>query len=223
MSNEAAAIRHAFEDNAMKLLHIDSSILGGQSATRELGAAVVKAWRQRNPGLEVHYLDLAREPLSHLSGELLAARSGPSPEPRSVELQRDVERSQKIMDDFLAADVLVIGAPMYNFSIPSQLKAWIDRIAVAGKTFRYTESGPEGLAKGKKAIVISARGGMYGAGSPAASLDFQENYLRGVFGFLGITDIEFVRAEGLAHGPSQREQSMTAAHGAIAGELPLAA
>ena len=223
MSNEAAGIRHAFEDKAMKLLHIDSSILGGHSATRELGAAVVKAWRQRKPGLEVSYLDLAREPLNHLSGELIAARSGPSPEPRSAELQRDVELSQKLMDDFLAADVLVIGAPMYNFSIPSQLKAWIDRIAVAGKTFRYTENGPEGLAKGKKAIVISARGGMYGAGSPAASLDFQENYLRGVFGFLGITDIEFVRAEGLAHGPAQREQAIKVALGSVEGELPLAA
>jgi hypothetical protein len=106
------------------------------------------------------------------------------------------------MNDFLGADIIVIGAPMYNFSIPSQLKAWIDRIAVAGKTFRYTEKGPEGLAKGKKVIIVSARGGIYSDGAPAAALDFQENYLRGVFGFLGITDIEFVR-EGLNYGPAQ--------------------
>ena len=206
----------------MKLLHIDSSILGQNSASRELGAAWVANWRQEHPRAQMKHVDLAREPLAHLNGEIFGARSM-SDATRGTALQSDVEADRSALADFLAADVLVIGAPMYNFSIPSQLKAWIDRIAVAGKTFRYTESGPEGLAKGKKAIVISARGGMYGAGSPAASLDFQENYLRGVFGFLGITDIEFVRAEGLAHGPSQREQSMTAAHGAIAGELPLAA
>jgi len=141
----------------------------------------------------------------------------------SAALQRELELSQHAIDEFLAADVLVIGAPMYNFSIPSQLKAWIDRVAVAGKTFRYTENGPEGLAKGKKAIVISARGGMYGAGAPAAALDFQENYLRGVLGFLGITDVEFVRAEGLSYGPAQREQAMTAALGAIESGLQLAA
>jgi FMN-dependent NADH-azoreductase len=206
----------------MKLLHIDSSILGTHSATRELGAALVKSWRERQPNIEVQYLDLAREPFNHLSSELIAARSGPVAAP-APDVQQDIERSEQAVAAFLAADVVVIGAPMYNFSIPSQLKAWIDRVAVAGKTFRYTEKGPEGLAKGKKVIVISARGGMYGAGSPAAALDFQENYLRGVFGFLGIDDVEFVRAEGLNFGPAQREQAMSAAHGAIQGELRLAA
>ena len=206
----------------MKLLHIDSSILGTHSATRELGAVLVETWRQRHPTIEVEYVDLAREPLGHLSGELLAARSGPVAAP-AAELQLDIERSERALEDFLGADVVVIGAPMYNFSISSQLKAWIDRIAVAGKTFRYTEKGPEGLAKGKKVIIISARGGMYGAGSPAAALDFQENYLRGVFGFLGVTDIEFVRAEGLNFGPAQREQAMTAAHDTITGRELLAA
>src|SRR5690242_11065449 len=164
----------------MKLLHIDSSILGTHSATRELGAAVVESWRGRQPDIEVQYLDLAREPLGDLTGALIAARSSP-PAVAGAELRSDIARSERALDDFLAADVIVVGAPMYNFSIPSQLKAWIDRIAVAGKTFRYTEKGPEGLAKGKKVIVISARGGMYGAGSPAAALDFQENYLRGIF------------------------------------------
>jgi len=206
----------------MKLLHIDSSILGTHSATRELGAALVGSWRQRHPNIEVQYVDLAREPLGDLTGALIAARSAP-PVGASAELQLDIERSERALADFLAADAIVVGAPMYNFSIPTQLKAWIDRIAVAGKTFRYTEKGPEGLAKGKKVIVISARGGMYGAGSPAAALDFQENYLRGVFGFLGVTDVEFVRAEGLNFGPAQREQAMGAAHGAIAERLPLAA
>jgi FMN-dependent NADH-azoreductase len=206
----------------MKLLHIDSSILGTQSATRELGAALVTKWQREHPRSEVRYVDLTREPLNHLTGELLGAESVPVAQ-RSPELQRDVEDGQRALDDFLAADVIVVGAPMYNFSIPSQLKAWIDRIAVKGKTFRYTEKGPEGLAKGKKVIIVSARGGIYGAGSPASALDFQENYLRGVFGFLGITDIEVVRAEGLNYGPAQREQAMTAALGAIAAELPLAA
>jgi FMN-dependent NADH-azoreductase len=206
----------------MKLLHIDSSILGTHSATRELGAALVTTWRKRHPNIEVEYVDLAREPLGDLTGALIAARST-APVAASAELQLDIERSERALADFLAADVIVIGAPMYNFSIPTQLKAWIDRIAVAGKTFRYTEKGPEGLAKGKKVIVVSARGGMYGAGSPAAALDFQENYLRGVFGFLGVTDVEFVRAEGLNFGPAQREQAMGAAHGAIHGRELLAA
>jgi FMN-dependent NADH-azoreductase len=206
----------------MKLLHIDSSILGTHSATRELGAALVGSWRQRYPNIEVQYVDLAREPLGDLTGALIAARSA-SPVAASAELQLDIDRSERALADFLAAEVIVVGAPMYNFSIPTQLKAWIDRIVVAGKTFRYTEKGPEGLATGKKVIVISARGGMYGAGSPAAALDFQENYLRGVFGFLGVTDVEFVRAEGLNFGPAQREQAMGAAHGAIQGRELLAA
>src|SRR5512135_1837145 len=206
----------------MKLLHIDSSILGTRSATRELGAAIVHKWQRQNPRGRVRYVDLAREPLNHLTGELLGAQSIPEDQ-RSAGLQRDVEAGQRALDDFLAADVVVVGAPMYNFSIPSQLKAWIDRIAVAGKTFRYTEKGPEGLAKGKKVIVVSARGGIYSAGSQAAAMDFQESYLRSVFGFLGVTDIEFVRAEGLNYGPAQREQAMNAALSSIAGELPLAA
>jgi FMN-dependent NADH-azoreductase len=206
----------------MKLLHIDSSILGTHSATRELGAALVSSWRRRQPNLEVQHVDLAREPLGDMTGALIAARSAP-PVAASAELQLGIERSERALADFLAADVIVVGAPMYNFSVPTQLKAWIDRIAVAGKTFRYTEKGPEGLARGKKIIVVSARGGMYGAGSPAAALDFQENYLRGVFAFLGVTDVEFVRAEGLNFGPAQREQSMAEAHGAIQGRELLAA
>jgi FMN-dependent NADH-azoreductase len=208
----------------MKLLHIDSSILGTNSATRELGADVVNNWRQRHTTIEVQYVDLASEPLAHLTGEVFAARTAPTVESLSAKLQGDLEADRRVTSDFLAADVVVIGAPMYNFSIPSQLKAWIDRIVVAGKTFRYTENGPQGLAKGKKVIVISARGGMYGAGSPAAALDFQENYLRGVFGFIGVTDIEFVRAEGLSYGPAQREQAIAAARSSIeARQLPRAA
>ena len=201
----------------MKLLHIDSSILGQNSASRELSAAWVRNWRVKNPGGEVNYLDLAEKPIAHLTGDALASRALPV-EQRTLAQQREIEISDRAIEDFLATDVLVIGAPMYNFSIPSQLKAWIDRIAVAGKTFRYTANGPEGLAKGKQVVIVSSRGGIHSAG-PTLALDHQEAYLRDVFGFLGINDIEFVRAEGLAYGPEQRSAAMASAHRAIAGEL----
>jgi FMN-dependent NADH-azoreductase len=205
----------------MKLLHIDSSILGQNSATRELSAAWVNNWRSRHAHADIRYLDLAAEPLPHLSAESFAARAL-SAEQRSAVQQQELAASDRAMDDFLDADVVVIGAPMYNFSIPSQLKAWIDRIAVAGKTFRYTASGPEGLAKGKKVVIVSARGGVYSAG-PRAPMDHQESYLRTVFAFLGVTDIEFVRAEGLALGPDQRSAAIHLAHREIAGEMAQAA
>jgi len=204
----------------MKLLHIDSSILGQQSATRELGAAWVNNWLSQHPRGDVQHLDLTRDPLAHLSGEIFAARS--TQNTSSEQLARDVEADQSALASFLAADVVVIGAPMYNFSIPSQLKAWIDRIVVAGKTFRYTANGPEGMVKGKKAVLVISRGGIYSAG-PASSLDFQETYLRGVLSFIGITDIEVIRAEGLSMGAYQRGASMAAAHRRIAEPVALAA
>ena len=204
----------------MKLLHIDSSILGQQSATRELGAAWVNNWLSQHPRGDVQHLDLTRDPLAHLSGEIFAARS--TQNTSSEQLARDVEADQSALASFLAADVVVIGAPMYNFSIPSQLKAWIDRIVVAGKTFRYTANGPEGMVKGKKAVLVISRGGIYSAG-PASSLDFQETYLRGVLGFIGITDVEVIRAEGLAMGADKRDAAMAFAHRAIARELAQAA
>ena len=115
------------------------------------------------------------------------------------------------LDEFLAADIVVIGAPMYNFTIPSQLKAWIDRILIAGKTFRYSEAGPVGLAGGKRVIIASSRGGLYAPGVPLEANDFQEPYLRAVFAFIGIEDVEIVRAEGLALGPEQRDAAVQAA------------
>ena len=141
----------------MKLLHVDSSILAGNSVSRTLSADIVAAEQQRHPGLEVTYLDLGAAPVGHLSGAHLAAFQGAAPEEPG--LQADLAAGMAVMDEFLAADIVVVGAPMYNFGIPSQLKAWIDRLAVAGKTFRYTEKGPEGLAGGKTVIVASARGG----------------------------------------------------------------
>jgi len=193
----------------MKLLHVDSSILAGNSVSRGLTAAVVEQWKTRVPELEVVYRDLVAEPLEHLSGSLLAARAG-SPEGRTLAQQRDMEASDTALEEFLAADVVVVGAPMYNFAIASQLKAWIDRLAVAGKTFRYSSEGVEGLAGGKKVIVVSSRGGIYSAGTMAA-LDFQESYLKAVFGFLGVTDVEIVRAEGVNMGPEKRQAALDAA------------
>src|SRR5476651_2804905 len=166
----------------MKLLHLDSSILSGNSASRQLTAAIVGGLVKKTPGVDVTYRDLSAQPLSHLSGELFAARQGAVPE--SAEMQKDVAASQAVLDEFLAADTVVIGAPMYNFGISTQLKSWIDRIAVAGKTFRYGPSGPEGLAGGKHVIVVISRGGLYGAGMPGAAVEHAESYLRAVFGFI---------------------------------------
>ena len=186
----------------MKLLHIDSSALGAHSVSRELGAAIVDAWKRANPGLEVTYRDLAAQPLPHWTPVADAADTA-------------ALLGSQVLEEFLAADVVVIGAPMYNFTIPSTLKAWIDRIAVAGKTFRYTASGPEGLAGGKRLIIASSRGGMYAAGSAGAAFDFQETYLRHQFGFLGVTDIEIFRAEGVNIGPEQKAQAIASAHAQI--------
>ncbi len=193
----------------MKLLHVDASILGESSVSRQLSAAVVARLRQAHPGIAVTYYDLGAEPIGHLTGAHLAAAQGLFAE--NAALQQDVSRGRQALEDFLGADIVVVGAPMYNFSVSSQLKAWIDRLAVAGKTFRYTEQGPQGLAGGKKVIVASSRGGFYGPDAPAAFLDHQETYLRGIFGFFGITDIAFVRAEGLAAGADQRQTSIAAA------------
>ena len=192
----------------MKLLHLDSSILSGNSASRQLTAAIAGQLANANPGLDVTYRDLSAQPLSHLSGELFAARQGAVPE--SADVQKDVATSQAVLDEFLAADTVVIGAPMYNFGISTQLKAWIDRIAVAGKTFKYGANGPEGLAGDKHLIIAISRGGLYSAGSPAAGLEHAESYLRAVFTFLGVTNLEIVLAEGLAMS-DQREKAMQGA------------
>jgi len=201
----------------MKLLHIDSSALGQYSVTRELTAAVVARYRDREANLDVTYRDLAADPLPHW------APLGNDPAALSPEQAAQAQTNEAVMQEFLAADVLVIGAPMYNFGIPSTLKSWIDRVAVAGRTFRYTANGPEGLAGNKKVLIASARGGYY-AGTPNAATDFQEAYLRQALGFLGLTDIEFVRAEGIGMGPEQRAAALVAAHTAIKAQpLSLAA
>ncbi|MBD8696551.1 NAD(P)H-dependent oxidoreductase [Stenotrophomonas sp. CFBP 13718] len=180
----------------MKLLHIDASALGDNSVSRQLTAAVVGRFKDSATDLDVAYRDLDANPIPHLRGSSLAQLDA-----------TETADAQQVLEQFLAADVVVIGAPMYNFSIPSTLKAWIDRVAVAGKTFKYTEAGQVGLAGGKRVIIVSSRGGIY-ADSPA---DFQEPLLRQVFAFMGINDVEFVRAEGIAYSPKHREEAIAAA------------
>jgi FMN-dependent NADH-azoreductase len=192
----------------MKLLHIDASILGGNSISRQLSAAAVERLKKSTPTLDVTYRDITATPLLHLDGAHLAAAQGAVPE--STAVQADLAASMAALDEFLAADVVVIGAPMYNFTIPSQLKAWIDRIVVAGKTFKYSEKGVEGLAKGKRVIITISRGGLYGAGAPAAAGEHLETYLRWVFGFIGVNP-EIIIAEGLQLGPEQREKALAGA------------
>lgn len=184
----------------MKLLHVDSSITGENSASRKLTQQIVTAWTAKHPDTEVEYLDLVAQAPNHFTMAAMAPRTGQT-EGLSAEQTAENAVSEQLVSQFLAADVIVIGAPFYNFSIPSQLKAWIDRLAQPGRTFRYTASGPEGLAKGKTMIVASSRGGVYSTTEAMQALEHQESYLKVVLGFFGITDVRFVRAEGLGLGP----------------------
>ena len=199
----------------MNLLHIDSGILGDHSVSRRLTAAVTAQIKAEQPRATVTYRDLVASPLPHLSGAHLMAANA-KPEDVDAQIAAEVEVNKVVLEEFLAADTIVLGVPMYNFSLPSQLKAWIDRVAVAGKTFRYTAEGPEGLAKGKKVIIVSTRGGHYSAG-PAALMDHQESYLKTVLGFFGITDIEIVRAEGLNLSADSKVEAISEAERVISG------
>jgi len=199
----------------MQLLHIDSAITGDQSVSRQLSAQIVQAWKASHPGTQVQHLDLAQDAPAHFTMDAMAPRTGQT-EGLSDAQVRENAVSERLVAQFLAADVVVIGAPLYNFSIPSQLKAWIDRIAQPGRTFRYTANGPEGLAKGKTVIVASTRGGVYSTSEAGRALEHQESYLQTVLGFFGVTDVRFVRAEGVAMGADAKAQAMEAAGKAIA-------
>jgi FMN-dependent NADH-azoreductase len=178
-----------------RILHLDSSITGENSVSRVLSGRMVEQLTVANPSAEVIHRDLVAEPLDHLTLGAFADRT--------------------VLDEFLTADTVVIGAPMYNFTLPSQLKAWLDRILVAGVTFRYREDGSaEGLAGDKRVIVALSRGGFYGKDSPAAGLEHLQTYLTGVFGFIDITP-EFVAADGIAVGPEVREKSVAVALGEV--------
>ncbi|MGF6330467.1 FMN-dependent NADH-azoreductase [Pseudomonas frederiksbergensis] len=203
----------------MKLLHIDSSILGDNSASRQLSGEVVKTWQAAEPGVVVTYRDLAADAISHFSASTLVA-AGTAAELRNAAQQHEADLSAQALAEFIAADAVVIAAPMYNFTIPTQLKAWIDRIAVAGQTFRYTEAGPEGLCGGKKVVIVSTSGGLHAGQATGVA---HEDYLKVLFGFLGITDIEFVRAHGLAYGDEVRTKAMSDAQAHISEQLFAAA
>jgi FMN-dependent NADH-azoreductase len=202
----------------MQILHLDSSVLGDASASRQLSAVVVEGLLQARPDARVVHRDLADDPIPHLTGAIAAGFRAPATLPVTAP-QTLVEhaRSEALVSEFLASDVIVIGAPMYNFSVASQLKAWIDRVAQPGRTFRYTADGPVGLSGGRRVIVASTRGGMYSTGA-AAGMDFQEAYLKAFFGFLGIHHVEFVRAERLTKGAEVREASLVSAR----AEVPVA-
>jgi len=199
----------------MQLLHIDSSVLGSHSASRALSAEIVAKQVALHPGIHVTHRDLAADAALHLSSAHLAAGQGAAVEDES--LQADLAKGGSYLEELLAADIIVLGAPMYNFTIPSQLKAWIDRVLVAGKTFKYSEKGPEGLlSKNTKVFIASARGNVYSPGSPAAPLEHHESYLLGVLAFIGLTNVTIVRAEGLAFGPEARAAALSKARENIA-------
>jgi FMN-dependent NADH-azoreductase len=200
----------------MKVLKVNSSVTGENSVSRILVEAVASKF-DKTDILEV---DLDATPLPHLNGRVLGARLAAAPDAALQayeEADTAVQAYETALEQFLSADVVIIGAPMYNFGVPSQLKSWLDALAVAGKTFRYTESGAVGLCAGKRIIVASSRGGFYAPPSPVAGHDHQEAHLIAFFSVLGITDVEVVRAEGVNISPEQRERGIATAMEQVSG------
>nr|WP_294918095.1 NAD(P)H-dependent oxidoreductase [uncultured Neokomagataea sp.] len=198
-----------------KLLHIDSSILGDHSTGRALTAEVVAHFKAKEPGLEVTYRDVVAQPLAHLDIEIFSQLGKDIP----ADAARHDEHvaSAKVLEEFEAADIIVIGTPLYNFGVPTQLKAWIDRIMIAGRTFRYVPTGIEGLVGQKKIVLVGTRGGIYEAGTPAAAFEHEISYLKSVFLSLSQTDITAIIAEGLArNGGANRDTILAAAKEQIA-------
>lgn len=208
----------------MNILILDSAATGAESISRRLTETVAAALRRRHPTAAIARRDVGADPVHHLDGETTAAIRGAKPATEAA--RAAVALSDRLVAELKAADLIVIGAPMYNFGMPSTLKAWFDHVLRAGITFRYTEAGPEGLVTGKKAIVIETRGGLYSSG-PAVAMDSQEPHLRTMLGFMGIDDIAFVRAEKLGFGPEAVTAAIAAATAELdalaEGELPLAA
>ena len=195
----------------MKLLHIDSSVLGDNSVTRHLTARTVAEWKAAHPSTTVEHLDLAVDAPTHLNVDSLGFKLGIAEASLTDAQRRENAVSERLVQQFLAADVVVIGAPMYNFAISSQLKAWIDRIAVAGKTFRYTEHGPEGLLPASTQVfIVSSKGGVYSGDSPAKHLEHSETHLMGVLGLMGLKNVKVIRAEGIGMGPEARQRAIDA-------------
>jgi len=189
------------------ILHINSSIRSAGSVSRQLTAEFLNKWKAVQSDDIIIERDLAVDAVPHLTEQMMGAFFTPVDQ-RSAEQNETVKLSDVLIAELFRADVIVLGAPMYNFSISSTLKAWIDHVSRAGVTFNYTETGPVGLVRDKKVYVFTARGGVYSEG-PAKSMDFQETYLRAVLGFIGLTDVTFVRAEGLAMGESAVDAALT--------------
>jgi FMN-dependent NADH-azoreductase len=203
------------------LLFVTSSVFGANSKSRQIAGEFIETWRSAHADTRVTERDLTGMP--HLSGETLGAIMPPA-EQRTAEQQAAAWLADQLIEEVEAADTIVIAAPMYNLSIPSTLKAWFDHVARAGRTFRYTAAGPEGLVKGKKVFVVTGRGGIYSGNSPARSLDFHEPYLRAMLGFIGIDDVTFIHVEGLNLSPEAAARGIERARQAIERTvLPLAA
>lgn len=203
----------------MTLLLVTSSLFGDGSQSGRIAREFVDSWLRSNPGTRVVERNLTPETMPHLSQATLAAVMTPA------EQRSDAQRALAAFADSLiaeveAADTIVLAAPMYNFTIPTTLKAWLDHIARAGRTFRYTAAGPEGLLKGKKVFVVTGRGGVYSGDSPSKAFDFQEPYLRAMLGFIGLTDVSFVHVEGLNISKDAAESGRARARQAIADLVP---
>lgn len=197
----------------MKILHLDSSVTGEKSVSRPLTQEAAAKLKILYPDAEYVYRDLIQEPLRHYTA--VVRFYGKDETNLSPEQKQELRTGEELIEEFRSADVVLIGAPMYNFGIPSQLKAWVDHLAVPGVAFRYGPNGPEGLFGGKRVIIISSRGGLYGPGSPTQTWDHQEAYLRHVFQFFGITDVTVITAEGVGS-PQKRESAMADAKTKIA-------
>ncbi|MBP5077449.1 FMN-dependent NADH-azoreductase [Pseudomonas chlororaphis] len=194
-----------------RVLIIESSARQQDSVSRQLTQTFIKQWQAAHPGDQITLRDLAVTPVPHLDINLLGGWMKPAEQRNEIE-EASLQRSNELTNELLAADVLVMAAPMYNFAIPSTLKAWLDHVLRAGVTFKYTETGPQGLLNGKRAYVLTARGGIY-AGSTA---DHQEPYLRQVMGFIGIHDVEFIHAEGMNLGGDFQEKGLNQANAKLA-------
>lgn len=204
-----------------KILVVNSSAGGAESVTRLLVEDAVAQIRRDDPAAQVAVRDLAVDPVPHLAPDGINGVRTPNAVTPAEIAARDL--SDRLIAELRAADTIIIGAPMYNFGLPSTLKAWFDHVLRAGETFRYSEAGPQGLLTGKKVIVVEARGGLYSEG-PAQAIDFQEPYLRQLLGFVGLTDVTFIRAEKIGFGPEAREAAIAAARAELSGlALPQAA
>ena len=198
---------------------VSSSLFGDASQTRTVAQDYVDRWLRTHPDTKNARRALTADSIPHLTLATFTAAATPADKRNAAEVA-NAALADTLIEEVEAADVIVIEAPMYNLSIPSTLKAWIDHVARAGRTFRYSAAGPEGLLKGKKVFIVTGRGGVYTGDSPAKGFDFQEPYLRAALGLLGLSDVTFIHVEGLAMGPDSSAAAHARARAAIADLLP---